>query len=287
MPKDTMAAQPCAHRRHNPLHEELLETSHGPGQLRKVARNKRKEKQERAEEYVDSGLSKRILQLAKEQQDEIAEERAAATAIGADAFLGRTGAAPTRFQVRQEEEESDEGEFEDDGFEDYDVDEEIHVDGDDEELFNRFVPQDGHQEQRISLADKILEKIAEHEAKLAGAGGAGSTQDDAPALPPKVVDVYTKYALLVAMQCVGVGFMADGSHAESESCSRDINPESRRRRSRSPLRCGIGRRYCSSPDRTSGRRMRATRRQSCLLRKSRRRLRSKSVFSVLGHCTDR
>ena len=88
MPKDTMAAQSRAHRRHNRLHEELLETSHVPGQLRKVSCNKRKEKQERAEEYVNSELLKRILQLAKEQQDEIAEERAAATAIGADAFLG-------------------------------------------------------------------------------------------------------------------------------------------------------------------------------------------------------
>ena len=62
------------------------------GQLRKVACNKRK-KQERAEEYVDCGQSKRILQLAKEQQDEVAGERAAATAIGAAAFLGRTSAA--------------------------------------------------------------------------------------------------------------------------------------------------------------------------------------------------
>jgi len=74
-------------------------------------------------EYADSELSKRILQLAKVQQDEIAEERAAATAIGVDTFLGGTGAVPARFQVRQEEQESDEGEFEDDGFEDYDVDE--------------------------------------------------------------------------------------------------------------------------------------------------------------------
>ena len=183
-----MTAQPRAHRRHNPLHEELLETSQGPGHLRKVARNKRKEKSERPEDYVDSGLSKRILLLAKEQQDEIAEERAAATAIGADAFLG---GAQMRFQ---EEEESDEGEYGDDGFEDEEDEEveEVEVDEGDEELFNRFMPHGDQQEQRISLADKILEKIAEHEAKLAGKGGAAQ-EDAAPALPPKVVEVYTKY----------------------------------------------------------------------------------------------
>ncbi|KAI5854412.1 Bystin-domain-containing protein [Tricharina praecox] len=199
MPKDTMLAQPRAHRRHNPLHEELLETSHGPGHLRKVARIKRKEKQDRPEDYVDSGLSKRILLLAKEQQDEISEERAAAAAVGVGAFIGG-GGAQMRIQVQEEEEDSDEGEFDDDdGFEDEEEEvEEIEVDEGDEELFNRFMPQEGQQEQRVSLADKILEKIAEHEAKLAGGGGQGKGQDDVLALPPKVVEVYTKVGILLS-----------------------------------------------------------------------------------------
>jgi len=219
----------------------------------------RKEKQERAEEYVDSGLSKRVLQLAKERRDEIADECAAATAIGVDAFLERTAAAPARFQVRQEEQESDEGEFEDDGFE-KDVDEGSSI-GSCARTDSRSPPRSWR-----TRGDAFW-------------SGRGNAQDDAPALPPKVVDVYTKYALLVLMRYVGVGFMADGSHAVTESCSRDMNPESCRRRSRSSRRCGIRRRYYSS-DQTSGRRMRATRRQSCLLRRSRRRLRSKSVFSA-------
>lgn len=43
--------------------------------------------------------------------------------------------------------------------------------------------------QRISLADKILEKIAEHEARLAGTL---VEQEPVPSLPEKVIEVYTK-----------------------------------------------------------------------------------------------
>jgi essential nuclear protein 1 len=51
-------------------------------------------------------------------------------------------------------------------------------------LFNKFLPKD--QPERVSLADKILEKIAEHEAALSG------NASGEPTLPPKVVEVYTK-----------------------------------------------------------------------------------------------
>ena len=155
----------------------------------KVARTKRKDRAERPEAYVDSNLSKRILSLAKQQQDEIAEEAEAAAAVGAPFAPGqmRFGGA-----MRDEDEFSDEGEYSDDGFGDEDEEEveEVMVDEGDEELFNRFLPA-GHPEQRVSLADKILEKIAEHEAKLAG-NGPGAQQDNTPQLPAKVVEVYTK-----------------------------------------------------------------------------------------------
>lgn len=63
------------------------------------------------------------------------------------------------------------------------------VDESDLALFNKYLPTD--QPQRVSLADKILEKIAEHEAQLAGKD---SREQEASDLPPKVVEVYTKYA---------------------------------------------------------------------------------------------
>ncbi|KAI5813093.1 Bystin-domain-containing protein [Pyronema omphalodes] len=191
MPKAT-APDSRTQRRHNPLHEELIETSTG-GPLRKVARNKRKEKQDRPEDYVDSGLSKKILQLAKEQQDEIEEEKEALEKVGGDlGFLGANGG-----QMRYEqEEESDEGEYEEyEEYEDVEEVEEVEVDEGDEEMFARFMPQ--QTEQRMTLADKILQKIAEHEARLAANSGA-APQDEVPHLPQKVVEVYTKVGILLS-----------------------------------------------------------------------------------------
>lgn len=184
MPKATSA--PREQRRHNPLHEELLEHGDG-GHLRKVSRTKRRERQERGEEYVDSGMSQKILQLAKEQQDELQAEETASSALrGQNIFAGVAG----QMRFEESDPETDEGEWEEYDADDDGVVEELEMNEEDEELFNRFMPGSAA-EQRVSLADKILEKIAEHEAKVAGSGG-NREEDEAPALPPKVIEVYTK-----------------------------------------------------------------------------------------------
>lgn len=63
------------------------------------------------------------------------------------------------------------------------------VDEEDMELFNKFLPGNKDQPERVSLADKILEKIREHEAAQRGER---PEEDDLPRLPPKVVEVYEK-----------------------------------------------------------------------------------------------
>ncbi|KAI5784562.1 Bystin-domain-containing protein [Geopyxis carbonaria] len=181
MPKESTSVS-RQQRRHNPLHEELIESGDG-GHLRKVARSKRRERQERPEDYVDSGLSQKILKLAKGQQEELREEELSAANLG---FAARSAF---------KELSSDDDEFEEYGEEDVETDEieEIIVDEGDEELFNRFLP--SQPAQRISLADKILEKIAEHEAKLTG----NPTEiEDGRSLPPKVVEVYAKVGILLS-----------------------------------------------------------------------------------------
>lgn len=74
-------------------------------------------------------------------------------------------------------------------------------------MFNKFMP--GHEEdpifhpqepgaggQTTNLADLILEKIAEHEAKQSGQGGpfiqGGGLPEDAVQIPAKAVEVYEK-----------------------------------------------------------------------------------------------
>lgn len=107
MPKETVPRQS---RRHHPLHEELLES--GPGTLRKVARSKRREKQEKKEEYVGSDLSKRILKIAQDQQDELNDEEAATVAAARGEFIGILGQMRTAGTEESESEgEYEEGEF--------------------------------------------------------------------------------------------------------------------------------------------------------------------------------
>lgn len=110
MPKDS--ARP--HRRHNPLHEEILENT--PGNLRKVSRSKRKERASKPDEYVDASLSKKILQIAREQQDELVDE----AALRPD-FMGSV-----RWEERDEDEDEDsEGDYEDADFGEDEIIEEV------------------------------------------------------------------------------------------------------------------------------------------------------------------
>lgn len=117
MPKD-IASGPRQHRRHNPLHEEILENA--PGSLRKVSRAKRRERQSKPDEYVDSGMSKKILQIAREQQDELEDEAAISAAMRGD-FMG----AAARMRFEDEDEEDSEGEYEDADFGDEEIIEEV------------------------------------------------------------------------------------------------------------------------------------------------------------------
>ncbi|PWW72341.1 Bystin-domain-containing protein [Tuber magnatum] len=184
MPKEVAPRQG---RRHNPLHDDLVEND--GGNLRKIVRSKRKEKHEKLESYVDSGLSKRILKIARDQQDELHEEE-----VGKSAAQGEFFGSAAQMQLRDEEGESDEEEYEGADFGEDDIVEEVEVDEGDIELFNQFMPSGQGPEQRISLADKILEKIAEHEARLAGKIEGEQTST----LPSKIIEVYTKVGLLLS-----------------------------------------------------------------------------------------
>lgn len=84
-------------------------------------------------------------------------------------------------------------------------------------MFNKFMPGD-HEEDPIfhpkdpssagptNLADLILEKIAEHEARQAGEPGApkiqgGGLAEDAVQIPAKAVEVYEKYVMKCDVIC--------------------------------------------------------------------------------------
>jgi essential nuclear protein 1 len=191
-------------RRHNPLEDDLVAT--GPLRAKPSKRKSRHEEGDE-EKFVDSKASRKILKIGQELADE--DEETEVVQKPNTAF---------DFESRFADEEESGGDFEDEeewGDED-EIVEEIELAPDDLDTFSKFFPthedpllrqgwggsaEDGEEEQGTNLADLILEKIAAHEAAQAGRGGAmdtgGMVAEDDYELPPKVVEVYTKYVAML------------------------------------------------------------------------------------------
>ena len=200
MPKATTPVSGARQgRRHNPLDEDLTATEN-----LKVKGEKRKSRhQDEGDQFVDSKASRKILRMGQElAADDEEEENAVKTTNTAFDFESRLDDA-------QDEEPANE-EYEEWGDEEV---EEIELAPGDLETFNKFFPTqedpllrqgwpgvaDDVDEEGpgTNLADLILEKIAMHEATQGADGGVNSGApgpiDEDYEIPPKVVEVYTKY----------------------------------------------------------------------------------------------
>jgi essential nuclear protein 1 len=186
-------------RRHNPLADDIVAT----GPLKTSKGKKRKSGSHGVDEerdFVDTKASRKILKIGRELVDE----------DDAEADLKTPGVNPafdfdSRFGADEEDEE--EGGALDDGDdawgdEEEEEIEEIDVDPNDLDAFNRFMPsasnpfdpEEDEEGQGTNLADLILQRIAEHEAIEGGEKPlmGGGAMEDAVELPAKVVEVYTK-----------------------------------------------------------------------------------------------
>ena len=194
-------------RRHNPLSEE-----YSPLALKQKAGKKRKQSHSAGHEqdgFVDSKSSRRILSLG---QDLAAEEEATSRSIQpTETTSAFTFESRFPHDVISDEQE-EVGEYDDEdawGSEDGEV-EEVEIDPNDLETFNRFNPSfdpatllepdadDGAEGPDTNLTELILAKIAAHEA-MQEAGGIGAPEvrgggdpDDAVELPEKVVEAYSR-----------------------------------------------------------------------------------------------
>ncbi|KAJ2687815.1 snoRNA-binding rRNA-processing protein, partial [Coemansia spiralis] len=180
MPKATGAKK----GRHDPLHMELRADGQvtTKGRTKYAEREERRLKKEGTGGVVDPKTSKRLVELAREQQEEVEAENGSDEAYGE--FPEDSDGAGS---------ESDEGaEYSEEEEEDYECDEEL--EGDDAATFEKFMPTAPRERQ--NLADIIMAKIKEHEAKEA-AGSSGSKRSAAPGLDPKIVQVYTKIGELL------------------------------------------------------------------------------------------
>lgn len=182
-------------RRHNPLESDILAT----GVLKQKAPKRKSKEAGEGDQYVDSRASQKILALGRELEEEDQKRRAPA-ADAHDAFA---------FDSRDDVDGED--------FEDYPNDdaawgsdeevEEVEVDPEDLEAFNRFLPGGGdddtllklgwgggqeiEQEAPTNLADIIMAKIQEKVAMDARKARISAVDDDVQDLPPKVIEVYT------------------------------------------------------------------------------------------------
>lgn len=208
-------------RRHNPLSEEYSPTT----PLKQKAGKKRKQshtQEDGQDAYVDSKASRRILDLGQElaAEDEAEQEskrpKAASTAF---TFESRF---PHDVVSDEEDGGAAVGEYDDEeAWGSEEEIEEVEVDPNDLEAFNRFHPEfdpatllqpskddtDEAQGPGTNLADLILDKIAAHEALEQSNPDSrptpvnvqgGGHPDDAIELPAKVVEVYTQVGLLLS-----------------------------------------------------------------------------------------
>jgi essential nuclear protein 1 len=197
-----MSKSAASARRHNPLEDDLLAT----GVLRtKSAKRKSRHEEDNDEKFVDSKSSRKILRIGQELAAEDEEEQNVNKPNIAFDFESRFA----------EEDLSDEGAFEDqeEWGDEEEIVEEIELAPDDLETFSKFFPtqedpllrngwggetDDAEEGESTNLADLILEKIAAHEAAQGANGNgvqgmSGAIPDEDFELPPKVVEVYTKY----------------------------------------------------------------------------------------------
>jgi essential nuclear protein 1 len=202
MPKATSSvAEARQLRRHNPLEDDLLAT----GPLRSKPSKRKSGKQDDSEEnFVDSRASRNILRIGQELADE--EEETQRIPKVNTAF---------DFNSRLDDEDQDAGYEDEEAWGDEDeIVEEAELAPEDLKTFSNFFPvqedpllkqgwggaaEESDQVQGTNLADLILAKIAAHEAAQEGQNTAGQARgggaiDEDYELPPKVIEVYTKYA---------------------------------------------------------------------------------------------
>ncbi|KAK0653560.1 Uncharacterized protein DIS24_g6011 [Lasiodiplodia hormozganensis] len=213
MPKATSGADARHARRHNPLTEDYAPSN----PLKQKAAKRKKTRSEHADEqgYVDSKASQKILKIGQDlAEEEEAELEARRPKQPNPAFN-----FDTRFQDGPESDEDEIAYGEDDDAwgddDDEEIVEEVEIDPNDLDMFNKFNPTSdpshlfnpGASEEQsggTNLAALILEKIAEKEAQDAAAGGdgpryvGGGDPEDAIELPARVVEVYTQVGLILS-----------------------------------------------------------------------------------------
>ncbi|ORY92443.1 Bystin-domain-containing protein [Leucosporidium creatinivorum] len=174
--------------RHDPLAVQMhAEQANDTGLLSAPGKRQKRQKTEKADETtLDAKVSRKVLAMARDQQDELAQE----DIDELDEDVEATGAREMDDDSEGEDDE-DEEDYSDNDFEEY---EELEIDEGDQALLDSYLPQ-GQLEGGRTLADLIMEKI---DAQEAGPAEPAPVREPPPGYNPKIVEVYTKVGGLLS-----------------------------------------------------------------------------------------
>lgn len=175
--------------------------------LARQTKAKYAEKPEKEEDFVDEKMSRKILDLARAQQEELEVENGdnfedalndEATYVPIHTKDTLNNPQLSRLDERDTYDDEDDEEFA--GFGDDEEVEEIDIDAADQDLFDKLMPSAAMPRQ--TLAEMILGRIHQQEEAAASAIGRESEGRPAgtapPQLPQKVIEVYTKVGVLLS-----------------------------------------------------------------------------------------
>ncbi|GAA5917388.1 hypothetical protein JCM6882_000841 [Rhodosporidiobolus microsporus] len=182
MPKAS-SSRAGATLKHDPLAVQLRAGElNDEGALSTRKRQKSKKRHQEEETALDAKVTRKVLAMARDQQDELAGEDL--EALGAD--------VDAREEELLRDEEEDEEYSDEEGYEEY---EELEIDEGDQAILDSYVPQ-GQLEPGRTLADLIMEKIGQSESSKGKAPEV--VREPPPGFNPKVVEVYTKVGQLLS-----------------------------------------------------------------------------------------
>lgn len=173
-------------QRHDPLHVQMAKDTDVSLQNRKRKEKKTQKRNNEEKQFVDPKTSKRILSLVREQQEEIANEE----------NIKFVQNQPLDTSNKWENSDSEDEQFSDDEdlngtYEDYEAD--IDLDEKDKAIMEQFMSSEP--KKQATLADIIMNKINNTNS----AEQAEKQEEVIPeGLDPKVVEVYSKIALLMS-----------------------------------------------------------------------------------------
>ncbi|KAJ3367158.1 snoRNA-binding rRNA-processing protein [Allomyces javanicus] len=188
-------------QRHDPLHKQILRDTVVESKVKAAAKGKRKndDDMDDDETFLDAKTSKKILDIAQEQQRELEEDEMQAQRPSADRAPLKTSVFGTAAMASDSDSDDQDamsqmGDTEanwDGGNDDI-----LDVDASELAVLEKFFPQ--QPKTRQTLADIIAEKIAAFEADAEQRSARPAAIDSPDFMNPKVMSVYSKVGKLLS-----------------------------------------------------------------------------------------